>query len=126
MSTFPPAATAIPGRRDEAHGAHRAPIDGGGDPAVQRVCQLRGGEFVGTTVSGRPRAEVAHFRFVAGERALERASLTLHVMRGAPASRESLFDPVGAPTATGCDTVRALQPRQPPKPFQLRVAALRT
>ena len=58
ISTFPPAATATPGRRDEAQGAHRAPVDGGGDPAVQLVCQLRGVEFVGTTVSGRPKGEV--------------------------------------------------------------------
>ena len=54
ISTFPPAAAATPGRHDEAQGAHRAPIDGGGDTAVQLVCQLRDGEFVGTTVSGRP------------------------------------------------------------------------
>lgn len=58
ISTFPPAAAATPGRRDEAQGAHRAPVDGGGDPAVQLVCQLRGVEFVGTTVSGRPKPEV--------------------------------------------------------------------
>ena len=57
ISTFPPAATATPGRPAETQGAHRAPIDGGGDPAVQLVCQLRGGEFVGTTVSGRPRTD---------------------------------------------------------------------
>ena len=54
ISTLPPAATATPGRPDETQGAHRAPIDGGGDPAVQLICQLHGGEFVGTTVSGRP------------------------------------------------------------------------
>ena len=68
ISTFPPAATAAPGRRDEAQGAHRAPIDGGGDTAVQLVCQLRDGEFVGTTVSGRPRAEVQTSRLAACQR----------------------------------------------------------
>lgn len=62
ISTFPPAVTATPGRPGEAQGAQRAPIDGGGDPAVQLVCQLRGGEFVGTTASGRPTADIQHIR----------------------------------------------------------------
>ena len=81
ISTFPPAATATPGRPAETQGAHRAPIDGGGDPAVQLVCQLRGGEFVGTTVSGRPTAVGRDLEIVAAKLTEIAASCQLSAQR---------------------------------------------
>ena len=55
---FPACRYSYTGRRGEAQGAHCAPVDGGGDAAVQLVCQLRGVEFVGTTVSCRPKPDI--------------------------------------------------------------------